>query len=546
MKKIILASLSLLAMCMLVSCVEEHEHTFSSSWSHNDVSHWHEAICDHTTIKDSFEAHTWVLDEVTVQPGCETKGIQLYECVCGATKEEEMDALGHDYSAQYESDETHHWNKCSNCDSIVKVEHTGGTASFESAAICTICNNEYGNKLVLEQVSNINYVEGMLSFNAVNLATEYQVVLKKNGVTVLTESTSKTYLDLSSYNLGGNYDVEIYSRSGGYTLETPATYSFNIVGVVRDVIIEAEIALQAYANMYKGNELAHGGAYVGNIDNCGQGVTIDYFCYIAGEYELDAYYMTEVTGSYHNVYVNGIKQGRLDYTENTGWGSAAAINTAKATTTITLEKGWNKIVVIKDGTEQDNWGGYAELDYFVVKGTNAIYNIDDYSAYDLVAPSTYRFEGEQASFINRVDSKWVFSNLVPFYSENASSKYMIGDIDAVGQGLEWHLAANKSGKYRVTVSYAYYVWEGANDNVVLAFYHSTAHLRDVSMTSEELQQYKVADLQIDAAWQGWGAPMVNSVTFEIDLVEGDNFIYLIKEIANVYCQIDYIELTYIG
>lgn len=544
MRKILLSSLVLFAVCLMVGCTKEHEHTFSSSWAHNDVSHWHEATCEHTTIKDSFEAHSWVKGEVVVQPSCEAKGKQAYSCVCGATKEEEIAALGHDYSEQFESDATHHWNKCNNCDATVKEEHKGGTATFQKAAVCSICDVEYGEKLVLNPVTNINYNQAnTLSFDAVDLATEYQVVVMKNNVVVVTESITNTYINLSSYNLAGTYLVEIYSRSGGYTLETPATYSFTILSTIEDVVIEAEIGLQAYANMYKGNDLAHGGAYVGSIDNCGQGVTLDYFCYIAGEYELAAYYMTGMAGSYHNVYVNDTKQARLDYSEVTGWGSGDAINTAKATATITLEKGWNKIVVIKDGTEQDDWGGYAELDFFVVKGTNATYNVDDYSDYDLVAPSKYRLEGEQASFINRVDSQWVFSNLVPFYSENASSKYMIGGIDAVGQGLEWHICANKSGKYRVTVSYAYDVWDGGNYDVKLAFYYSNTHLRGLAMTNDELEQHKVTDLQIDAVWNGWGAPLVNSQTFEIDLVEGDNFIYLTKELQDVYCQIDYIELT---
>ena len=111
MKKIIFSSLVLFVLCLMVGCDKEHHHTFSESWSHNDISHWHEATCEHATIKDSFEAHNWVIGEVTLQPGCETKGRQAYNCVCGATKEEEIDAVGHDYSEQFETDATHHWKR---------------------------------------------------------------------------------------------------------------------------------------------------------------------------------------------------------------------------------------------------------------------------------------------------------------------------------------------------------------------------------------------------------------------------------------------------
>ena len=642
-KKILLFLILILG---LTSCV--HTHTFSEKWSSDDNKHWHAATCEHTDEKQDLGDHEWI-EGIINNPTCENSGLKVYTCkTCGQTKEESIAATGHSYDtnvwkgngakhwhecscgaktseeehtggtatceeravcsvchlsygeyeehnygdlipmvnktctndgmaahyqcsdcekyfdteknevsydsliitashqyeAGYQSDDTNHWLECEICGDVSSLStHEGGEATYGSGPICTICEKEYGDKLVLPIVSNINYEAGLLTFDGVAEATSYQVIIKKEDVEVFANNITETSLDLSEAGLAGSYQVEIYSRNGVYVSDDVATYSFTIFSIIEDIVIEAEIGLQAYANMYKANNLAHGGAYVGSIDNCGQGVTLDYFCYVAGEYEVDAYYMTGVEGAYHNVYVNGKKQARLDYSVVTGWGSSDAINTAKTSTTLTLEKGWNKIVVIKDGIEQDNWGGYAELDFFIVKGTGVTYNVDDYSEYNLIAPDKYRLEGEQASFINRVDSQWVFSNLVPFYSENASSKYMIGGIDAVGQGLEWHLNINRGGKYRVTVVYAYDVWHGGNYDVKLSFYHSNTHLRNFVMTNENLQQYKITDLQIDGVYQGWGVPVVNSTTFDIDLVEGDNFIYLTKELQDVYCQIDYIELT---
>ena len=548
MKKYFIVLCIFVLVLTLSSC--EHEHTYSSEWSHHETAHWHEATCDDTVEKKDFAAHTWVFDKVLVAPSCDDGGKDQHKCsVCEATKEVATEKNGHSFTGSYQSDDEYHWVKCDNCDEKQQAKHSGGQPSFTKKAVCETCSKEYGELLVLNPVSNVYYNEGILTFDGVEYATSYQVVIKKNNVEVVSTTTDINVLSLSTYDLAGNYCVEIYSIAGDYKLETPATYSLTVLSKVEDIVIEAEIGLQAYANMYKGNELAHGGAYVGNIDNCGQGVTLSYFCYIAGEYSIDAYYTTGSVGSYHNVYVNGVKQARFDYTKNTGWGSATLYNAAKATATITLQKGWNSIVVIKDGNESDNWGGFAELDYFVVKGTGEAYNVDDYTEYNLNDPVSYRLEAEQASFIGRLYEgeyvKWVFNNLVPTYVENASSKYMVGGIDNVGQGLEWHIAANEGGKYLITIVYAYDVWDGANDNVSLSLYHSTAHLRDQALTMDAINQFKVNDIAIDANWNGWWVPVVNSVTYEIDLVAGDNFIYLTKEIANVWCQIDYIELTLI-
>lgn len=546
MKKIILTVLTLCAIFLLASCGDNHEHKFSSDWSHNDISHWHGATCEHESEKLDLAAHNWVEDKILVAPGCQTPGKQQYKCsVCKATKEVELPVLGHDHSGAWQSNDEKHWKKCENCDSTIEGEHSGGEASFTNPAECSICGSEYGDVLVLNPVTNIRYSDDILKFDEVELATGYQIIIKKNDTIVLTESTTEAYLNLTSLNLCGSYTVEVYTRSGSYTLETPATGEITILSKVEDVVLEAEIALQAFANMYKGNPLAHGGAYVGNIDNCGQGVTLDYFCYVAGEYDLEAYYMTGMEGSYHNVYVNGEKQARLDYTEITGWGSASAINTAKATTKVTLTFGWNRITVIKDGNANDNWGGYAELDFFIVKGTGVTYNVDDFAAYNLNAPSTYRLEGEQASFISRVTEgegfRWVFSNLVPFYSENASSKYMIGGIDNIGQGLEWHLSCYRPGTYQVKVVYAHEYLENVSS---ISFYHSATTLRDQVLTLGGVRDQNLINVLSLGKGLGWGVPTENLQTFEIDLVEGDNFIYAIKEDGS-YFQIDYVALTFI-
>ena len=350
---------------------------------------------------------------------------------------------------------------------------------------------------------------------------------------------------MTTYNLAGTYTVKIQPYNGTYTAEF-VDHTFTILSVVTDVKLEAERNMLNFAKQYKDNALASGGAYAGSVDNCGQGFYINYFNYVAGDYTLEAYYMTASVGSFHGVYINGVKQGRLDYTENTGWGTAERIAPACATLTITLTEGWNTICIIKDGTQSENWGGWAEMDYFILKGSNATYNIDDYSEYNLDAPDTYRLEAELGGHIKRYyegdNAKWYADTIVPGAVAGTSHGYRVAGIDNYGQGLEWYLECRRAGKYRVTVSFAH-AYE-ANCSKIY-FYHSTTHLREQMMTIEYLQtNYLKGILDLDAG-SGWDNYQVNSITLELELSEGDNFIYVTKD-SEYYFQLDYIDLTYIG
>lgn len=102
-----------------------HTHTYSEQWSHNDSEHWHTctgADCDEVIDK---AAHTWDNGNITKEPTCTAKGEKTYTCtVCNATKTEEIATTEHTFSDEWESNETHHWHKCINCDEISgKAEH---------------------------------------------------------------------------------------------------------------------------------------------------------------------------------------------------------------------------------------------------------------------------------------------------------------------------------------------------------------------------------------------------------------------------------------
>ncbi len=67
-------------------------------------------------------------------------------CSCGHIITEEQDA--HDFSGDYLHDANGHWHKCQNCDvTDTKGNHTGGTATCQAQANCSVCGTAYGEAL---------------------------------------------------------------------------------------------------------------------------------------------------------------------------------------------------------------------------------------------------------------------------------------------------------------------------------------------------------------------------------------------------------------
>lgn len=144
MKKNILLSLLVCFVCLLSSCSKEHEHTFKSSWSYDESNHWHEASCEHVSEKNGLEAHNWVKGEM-VGPSCEVKGKQVYKCICGATKEEEIAAIGHSWT-EADCDTPKTCNKC-NATEGTSLGHDWVDATYENPKTCEKCGLTEGEPL---------------------------------------------------------------------------------------------------------------------------------------------------------------------------------------------------------------------------------------------------------------------------------------------------------------------------------------------------------------------------------------------------------------
>ena len=171
-------------------------------WQSDENKHWKEYSC--CRVNDEEGPHDWDNGKVTTQPACTNAGEKTFTCnECGRKKTEQIDATGHSWKQEWNSDETHHWHECANgcdakdayaehadadknhvCDTCGKVlsecaddnkdhkcdycgktlsecaddnkdhkcdycgktisNHTGGTADCCHKAVCEICGKAYG------------------------------------------------------------------------------------------------------------------------------------------------------------------------------------------------------------------------------------------------------------------------------------------------------------------------------------------------------------------------------------------------------------------
>lgn len=157
-----------------------------------------------------------------------------------------------------------------------------------SVGVLTACGN-----ITLGSVSNISYSDGVLSFDGVEGAESYKVEIKRADEVVYEDTVTDTSIDVESIGLEGNLEISIVPVAGDVQGEV-ANYSFSVLSVFEDVVFEAENYLSNFGtgkanSNFRNNPLSHEGAYVGGIDDAGQGVYINYLCPVDGTFDFVAY-----------------------------------------------------------------------------------------------------------------------------------------------------------------------------------------------------------------------------------------------------------------
>ena len=403
----------------------------------------------------------------------------------------------------------------------------------------------------LDSVSGFTYEDGILSFNPVEGATTYEYVFTHKGEVVYVDNLDVTSLDVESLGLEGNIVLTVTAKCKGGKSD-PASYEFSVLSTFDVVKFEAENFLYNFGtgksdSNFRNNPQASNGAYVGGLDDAGHGIYINYLCPFEGDYKVESAYCYHVTNpsftqAHHDIWVNGAYQSQFIYTTDTGWGGAS-FTPDKTDTTIHLLKGWNTISIMKNGDSSDNWGDYAEIDYVTLFGNGEKYNIDDLDEYG-VRPAKYRLEAEMGSPRRKFpNGLYQCKNpcIVQDNDHSYSNGFIMGNIENIYDGVEWHFDSPVAAKYRISLCYAAGTFEGCKPGkpAFIVTQEEVGLQKNVDFKDYPVQQMN------DLGYPGWNNPTVAEQTFELELAQGDNFIYCILWENSGFFQIDYCDLVFI-
>lgn len=276
-----------------------------------------------------------------------------------------------------------------------------------------------------------------------------------------------------------------------------------------DIILEAEEAILNSKHLSI-DEDAHSGAYGLAFNNCGQGMYYRYYAYEAGERDVDVYYATGSDYAYMNMYVNGTDKIRVDYPEVEGWfGDQKTIS--KVTVEINVQQGWNEIYLIKDGTAEDEYGRYCQVDYIVIHGTGKDYTGQNFDK----TIYSYKLEAELGNYHYTGDT-------VPaHWGDKFSLGYGLGEMNVDGDGVKITYVARSTGTY----------------NLKLAFGQGSDVTVDVYVNDELINEGK----QLTNGSTGWDDIKLDQSGLTIELVEGEEFSIDIRRNGTWYV-LDYILL----
>ena len=117
-----------LTSCTSISSVVpgiQHKHTFASTWSTNDESHWHAAICTHRNQVSDFAAHS----DTDCDGKCDVCAMRYYD---------PSESHQHKFSKKWSSDEQNHWHSAT-CEHVDEVSDLAAHSDNNLDGNCDVC-----------------------------------------------------------------------------------------------------------------------------------------------------------------------------------------------------------------------------------------------------------------------------------------------------------------------------------------------------------------------------------------------------------------------
>ena len=187
------------------------------------------------TVKTEAKGHKWNNGKVTTEPTCTEEGVKTFQCmVCGKTKTEKVEALGHDWAEDFTVDKeatceetgvkSIHCKRCDERKEITTIPAKGHVAgekkienatestcekggSYDEVVYCTVCNKELSRTTVKTEAKGHKWNKGKVTTEPTYAeegvktytctacgATKTEVIPKRN----MEYTVGSTYQDIST------------------------------------------------------------------------------------------------------------------------------------------------------------------------------------------------------------------------------------------------------------------------------------------------------------------------------------------------------------
>ena len=504
-----------LAAIALASCSQPHVHDFGSEWASDEDYHWHACECGEIDGKGS---HKFDDGKEAKAKTCTEDGDKVYTCeTCGYEYHIAI-PKGHVFAATYTFDETHHW-KAATCEhSSEKSENEAHELVADPSdgfyQICKKCDYRGPAVAALAKPTNLSFANNVLTFGAVEYATKYDIRLYDGETELLHVEIGGTTYEVNY--APGTYKIGVTAKHDA--IKSPeATLDIDVLLKDGNLLIEAEDCLLNPAH-YSYDDAAHGKGYALGFNDCGQGIAFNYYAFEAGSRTVTLCYATGVANSKMTLTLDGVYATDVIFPENTGWFGDSK-RSATVDVTVSFKQGWNHVALFKNGTGSDDpqYGGYVQLDYLTIQGTNGFYSLSDHADYD---NESYRFEAEAAQW------HWSNADTRPAnWGAAFSSSFGLGNIDASGDGVAFNFKVSKTGAYKVQLAYG----------------------RDGSATSlpfeYRLNDGEAVSINLTNASTGWDSVSLDA-GFTLDLVAGTDYkLDLYRPNGGTWLTIDYVVIA---
>ena len=223
----------------------QHVHTAAENaeWQKNDTKHWKDCQ-DNDGGKVGEANHEWVADSTkeNVLPGCATEGKNYFVCsVCGQTKEEKVNALGHDFGEgaelvdilEEEGSIEESFYKCKKCDATSLRWSALDYDKTKTAERSTKNPESRGSGKAIRFDSTANYKDGDTSKKGCHIVYNIYIPEPAEHLSIYMKTGRRTDSTLPPViNMVEGDDAKGYEYVNGELVRPATRYGIKIDGEV--------------------------------------------------------------------------------------------------------------------------------------------------------------------------------------------------------------------------------------------------------------------------------------------------------------------------